>query len=204
MRVHLQLLDAGGTVLAEGTYESPAITISPSADLADLRHADLCYVYEIATDGYHATIRSGKYTHRLRRKNLLLLPNDLKLRVDLYPHPDAVPVTRDACPSCGGVLRSRQVAGAYRSVAREERRCDECQTVVLRLDDAPATLGLFTDHRAADWVLVTVPQRCPRCSRSMLRSVLHSAHGEAEVERCEPCGLVVIEPEDEARLVRAD
>ncbi len=155
---------------------------------------------EIRTDGYHATLRSGEVEHRLRRKNLIRLSDDLLLRVDLYPHPDAVPIRRDVCPSCGGVLRGAQVGGAYRTVAREERRCGECNTVVLKLDDAPTVLGHFSDQRAGDWVTVTVPQRCPRCTGTMLSTILRSAHGQTEVEHCPPCGLVVIEPEDEVRL----
>ncbi len=202
MRIHLQLLDDHGAVLTEGTFESPSLTISGNPTFADLTHERLRGVsaYQIASDGYHAVIRNRVGTHRLRRKNLLRIADGLVLRVDLYPHPDAVPPVRGACPSCGGKLSTTEVGGAYRSVAREEQRCAECGTSVLALRDASATVGRFVDQTAGDWVMVTVAPRCPRCTQSMLRSVFRTARGEAEVERCPRCQLVVMDPEDEARL----
>lgn len=202
MRIHLQLLDLEGTILAEGTFESPSLTLSAHLEYADFVHERLRHhdPYFIESDGYHAAIRKGSTRHRLRRKNLIAIGDELRLRVDLYPRADAVPKVRGACPSCGGMMRTAQVGGAYRSIAREEQRCGECNTAVIALDDAPATLGRFTDQSASDWVHVTVAPRCPRCTESLMRSVFRSAHGEAEVERCPRCQLVVIEPEDEARL----
>lgn len=201
MRIHLQVVDpADGAVLAEDTFESRAYVVSSNPTTADLTHPRLRATYQIESDGYHAILRHGASTMRLRQKNRVAVANGLELRIDLYPRPDAVPAVRGACPSCGGTLRSSQVGGAYRSIAREERRCHDCQTAVLSIDDAPSALGAFTDLSAGDWVMVTVARRCPTCTQSMLRSVLRTAKGSAEVERCPACRLVVVEPEDEAQL----
>ena len=203
MRIHLRLFDlASGDLITEGTFESPSLTISSDTRMADFTHPRLRHTptYEITSDGYHATIRNQSASERLRRKNTLQIDDDLVLKVDLYPRPDAVPPVRGACPSCGGPLSRSQVGGAYRSVAREEHRCGECGTAVLALRDASSALGQFVDQSASDWVTVTVAFRCPQCTQSMLRAVFRSAHGEAQVERCAGCQLVVVEPEDEARL----
>lgn len=193
-------MDGSDAVLTEGTFESPVITIS-AHQTADLRHEDLLGTLTVETDGYDATLRAQGQAHPLQRRNTFRLSDSLALRIDLYPRPEAVRTMRGGCPSCGARMQASLPGGAYRSIARKQRRCTACNTAVLELDDAPNVLGHFTDLNATDWVLVTVAQRCPDCTGTMLRSVLRSARGEAEVERCPQCRLVVIEPDDERRLV---
>lgn len=200
MRIHLHL-SVGEYFLTEGMFETPTVTIATKN--ADFTHEMLPVSTRltILTDGYHAVLHDGESTRRLRRTTLLEVGNQLRLRIMLFPHPDAVPAERGACPSCGGKLSARHVGGAYRSVAREQMRCADCGTTVLQLENAPAVLGRFLDRSEGDWVHVSVPNRCPRCTAHMLRSVFATEHGETQVERCGRCHLVAIEPEDEARLL---
>lgn len=198
--MHLRLAELDGTILLEETFESRSYLLSGRAGIADRVHPRLRSTLEIESDGYHAVLRQGSSALRLRHRNRLKIQDDLELWLDLYPRPDAVPPVRGACPSCGGTLRSSEVFGAYRTMAREQSRCGDCGTSVLSLDAARSTVGEFTDHSASDWVTITVAHRCPKCTRSMLRSRLHTAHGSAEVERCPTCRLVVVDPEDEAAL----
>lgn len=200
MRIHLQLLDGSDAVLTEGTFESPVITIS-AHQTADLRHEDLLETLTVETDGFDSTFQALGRTHPLRQRNTFRLSDSLTLRIDLYPRAEAVRTARGGCPSCGARMQASLPGGAYRSIVHKQRRCTACDTAVLELDDAPNVLGHFTDLNATDWVLITVAQRCPDCTGTMLRSVLRSARGEAEVERCPRCRLVVIEADDERRLV---
>lgn len=202
MRIHLQLLDETGVCLTDTSCELSEITISAST-LSDLQHPALrsCERIRITTDGYHATFQQGERTHPLQRKNIVEIGANLKLQIDLYPRPDAVPKQKNICPSCGDKLQDEEVGGAYRSIAREQLRCDTCQTEVLTIYDAPETLGHFSDLTSDDFIQVLAGPRCPQCLQSMLRSTLRSQFGEAEVERCPRCLLVVIEPKDKKILL---
>ena len=157
------------------------------------------------------TVRHAKPTDRVSR----LPEQELELEKVCYPAnvvaqkqyaqyewegPDAVPKQRGVCPACGDALVEHQAGGAYRSIARTERRCATCESVVLSLHDAPGVVGKFSDRSAHDWVHVTVASRCPQCLESMTRATYVSDRGQVEVERCERCALVVLEPEDERRL----
>jgi predicted RNA-binding Zn-ribbon protein involved in translation (DUF1610 family) len=203
MRIHLQLVGSTGEVLRDQTFESDVYVLSAARGprgVADLVHPGLPTTFEVENDGYHAVRRHAAGATRLRRRNRIRITPDLELRLDLYPRPDAVPPVRGACPSRGGGLQKSEVGGAYRSVAREERRCRDCGTAVLSLDGAPSTLGRFTDHSASDWLTVTVANRCPTCTQHLVRSRFQTARGAADVERCPACQLVAIEAEDEAAL----
>ena len=104
------------------------------------------------------------------------------------------------CPTCGEALVDHQIGGAYRSVAKRERRCGHCNTAVVELRDAPEVLGRFESRSAGDWFHVTVASRCPDCMESMHRAVFRADRGEVEVERCGRCALVVLDATDQARI----
>jgi hypothetical protein len=199
VRIHLRLVDREQAVLAEATIESASISIG-SADVFDFHHPRIGARLDIRSDGYHAQATGRQQTIRLQRKNVLQMPSGDSLLVDLYPRPDAVPRVRGLCPSCGDVLVDRQVGGAYRAVASEERRCPSCETRVLAIRAAPNVLGRFTDRTADDWVHVTVASRCPSCLDSMSRAVFSGDRGSVTVERCTRCQLVVIGSEDHGAL----
>ncbi|MEM1417566.1 MAG: hypothetical protein AAGH15_21900 [Myxococcota bacterium] len=105
-----------------------------------------------------------------------------------------------ACPRCGMSLRRLLGGGAYRSVARDVARCGRCGVSVLELEDAGASLGQFIDRTAQDWYFVSVPHRCPKCEQLLRRSELTTRHGTSQVERCEPCALLVLDDADQATL----
>lgn len=100
------------------------------------------------------------------------------------------------CPRCGGTLRQSLGGGAYRSVARSIRSCPACGAQILELAEAAMQLGSFVDATSADFFTVVTPRRCPECENPLKRSVLRTARGEAEVERCVRCDLLVLERPD--------
>lgn len=108
------------------------------------------------------------------------------------------------CPRCGGPLRQSLGGGAYRSVARNIRSCPACGAEVLELADAALSLGSFVDATSTDFFTVVTPRRCPECEAPLKRSVLRTRHGEAEVERCVRCELLVLERPDLEVLVGPD
>ena len=108
-----------------------------------------------------------------------------------------------ACPRCGGGLSAQEVGGAYRAIAREEQGCRTCGVSVLAIDEAAWEIGAFSERARDEWVHVAVTMRCPRCVQPMMRVFFRTEAGEADVERCIPCGTVVIGPEDRARLAGA-
>ena len=202
MRIHLLLRDADQRVLKEDSFESSLVSIG-QPDHMMFAHRGLPRL-DVVSDGYYAKLvrlagAAVVAEDRLTRRNRFDV-GDLRLHVDLYPRPDAVPRTRGVCPSGGDALVERQAGGAYRAIARRERRCASCQSVVLGLHEAPGILGRFTDRSALDWVHVTVSNRCPECLDSMSRAVFATDRGEIEVERCLRCRLVVLDPGDEQRL----
>lgn len=198
MRIHLRLNGPGGAAIHEDTIESTMISIGPS-EPAMFHHPALPWL-EVRHDGTRASLRAGSATHPLRRQNVVPLEDGAHaLQIDLYLRADRMPVVRGACPTCGEPLVDHQVGGAYRSVARKERRCAHCQTAVVDLRDAPDVFGRFAD-RTADWIHVTVSSRCPDCTRTMTRAIFSGERHEVEVERCKPCGVVVLDEADQARL----
>lgn len=192
MRIHLRLVDREKTVLAEATIESASISIG-SSGVCDFHHPRIGVRLDIASDGYHAQATGRQQTIRLQRRNVLQMPSGDSLLIDLYARPDAVPRVPGLCPSCGDRLASREVGGAYRSVASEELRCPSCDTRVLAIRNAPNVLGRFADRTDDDWVHVTVASRCPSCLDSMSRAVFSSDAGSVTVERCGRCQLVVLD-----------
>lgn len=199
MRIHLRLVDPEQTVLAEATIESASISVG-AADVCDFHHPRIGVRLDIASDGYHAQASGRQQTFRLQRRNRLQMPSGDALLIDLYPRPDAVPRVQGLCPSCGDELVSREVGGAYRSVASEELRCPSCDTRVLAIRNAPNVLGRFTDRTDDEWVHVTVAGRCPSCLDSMSRAVFSGDAGSVTVERCARCQLVVIDAGDHQAL----
>lgn len=105
------------------------------------------------------------------------------------------------CPRCSSSLRVQRAGGAYRSFAREVQECAACRVDIVRFDEASQTFGTFVDATANDWFWVATTLRCPSCAELMRRSVFRTARGQADVERCVPCGLVLVDEEDRARLV---
>ena len=108
------------------------------------------------------------------------------------------------CPRCGGALRQSLGGGAYRSVARNIRSCPACGAQILELADAAMQLGSFVDATSTDFFTVMTPRRCPECESPLKRSVLRTAKGESEVERCIRCELLVLERPDLDLLVGRD
>ena len=199
MRIHFSLVDHDGRSVHEASVESTVISLGPSEPA--MFHHDALPWMEIHQNGSHATLYVGKRPHPLKRQNVIPLPGDrYALRVDLYLRPEAVPRVRGRCPTCAEALTDHQVGGAYRSVARQERRCGHCETAVVALRDAPEVLRRFDDRSPGDWFHVTVSSRCPDCLEPMERAVFHADRAEVEVERCKRCGLVVLDAEDQARL----
>lgn len=199
MRIHVLLRDADQLTLKEDSFECDLVSIGQDPDLM-FAHAGLPSLL-VVSDGYYATLRRARSAQedRLTRRNRIEI-GPLRLHIDLYPRPDAVPRTRGVCPSCGDALVERQSGGAYRSIARVERRCASCGSLVLALNEAPGVLGRFSDRSASDWVHVAVSSRCPQCLESMTRAIFATDRGEIEVERCLSCRLVVLDPGDEQRL----
>jgi hypothetical protein len=105
------------------------------------------------------------------------------------------------CPRCGGALRQSLGGGAYRSVARSIRSCPTCGAQILEVTDAAMSLGSFVDATSTDFFTVVTPRRCPECENPLKRSVLRTAKGESEVERCIRCDLLVLERPDLELLV---
>jgi len=105
------------------------------------------------------------------------------------------------CPRCGGSLRQSLGGGAYRSVARSIRSCPACGAQILELADAAMQLGNFVDATSTDFFTVVTPRRCPECENPLKRSLLRTAKGEAEVERCVRCDLLVLERPDLELLI---
>lgn len=195
MRVHVVLRDDGATEAEETVEVSVHAMGEPEARA--LRRLGL----RIATpDGYHAQARIGDRTVRLRRHNRFALDETRALHLDVYPRPDAVPSIRGACPSCGDALKSRRVGGAYRSIARDERFCASCEAVVLGLSETTDLVGRFIDRQEEQWVTVTTAFRCPACLAPMTKARLQTDDGAADVERCTPCRLLLLEPTDVAQL----
>lgn len=122
-----------------------------------------------------------------------------ELRIVLYGGSPIQP-QKGMCPRCGGGLRRQTLGGAYRSVAQEERICGRCQTSVVAFRAAARTVGLFSAARRTEWVHVTASMKCPECLRPMELQVFRTTAGEAEVERCHRCGLVVFSAEDRRTL----
>ncbi|HBQ14206.1 MAG TPA: hypothetical protein DEF51_24785 [Myxococcales bacterium] len=198
MRIHLQVVDADGRAIHESTIESTLISIGPEAP-AMFHHPEVPWL-EVRHDGRQAALHAGPRVIPLKRSNVIPLSDGRhSLHVELYLRPDAVPRVRGACPSCGEPLIDHQIGGAYRSVARKERRCASCETAVVGLRDAPDVFGRFSD-RTTDWLHVSVSSRCPDCLGTMSRAVFSGERHEVEVERCGPCGLVVLDAADQARL----
>lgn len=111
---------------------------------------------------------------------------------------------RGRCPRCNGTLRQQSMGGAYRSFARDLRRCERCQVEIVELADAGEKLGQFADATQNDWYWVAAPNRCPGCGNLMKRARLRTAKGEAEVERCIPCELLVLDDLDRRTLLAGD
>lgn len=105
------------------------------------------------------------------------------------------------CPRCGGALRQSLGGGAYRSVARSIRSCPTCGAQILELAEAAMKLGNFVDATSTDFFTVVTPRRCPECANPLKRSILRTARGESEVERCITCELLVLERPDLDLLV---
>ncbi|MCB9597395.1 MAG: hypothetical protein H6719_32015 [Sandaracinaceae bacterium] len=202
MRIHVLVNDRAQRTLREESFDSPVVSIG-THDWNMFAFAGLPRI-DVVHDGYYAVMRLLKELgapdeRRLARRNRFAV-GDFTLHIDLYPHPDAVPKARGVCPACGDALVEHQAGGAYRSIARTERRCATCESVVLSLRDAAGMVGKFADRSAHEWVEVTVASRCPQCLESMTRATYASGHGEVLVERCLGCELVVFQPEDERRL----
>lgn len=201
MRVHVLLADVEGRTLKEESFDSTVVSIGASEAMM-FAHRGLPKM-DVIHDGYHARLRvfrsaSSASEQRLARRNRIEL-GERVLHIDLYPRPEAVPRQRGVCPACGDALVEHQAGGAYRSIARVERRCASCESLVLALHDA-AGVGKFADRSAHEWVHVGVASRCPACLESMTRATWSTDRGTVEVERCLPCALVVLGPEDERRL----
>jgi len=105
-----------------------------------------------------------------------------------------------ACPRCGAAVSERASGGAYRSMVSRERACVACGTAVLELGAAARSIGAFSERPDTEWVTVTVPMDCPQCGNPLTRTSLRTAYGQAEVERCAPCELIVLEQKDRAVL----
>lgn len=131
---------------------------------------------------------------------LFTLP-EIRLRLSVSSGVAEVAGGLGRCPKCNASLRHESAGGAYRSFARDLRHCPTCGVDVVKLEDADQTLGSFTDVTQNDWYWVAAPHLCPACGELMRRSRLRTARGDAEVERCLPCGLVVLDPTDRTRLL---
>jgi hypothetical protein len=141
------------------------------------------------------------------RPLLFTLPQ-IRLRLSLISASNAASLGvsggKGRCPKCSSSLQQRAVGGAYRSFARDVRACGVCHVEVVELDEAGETLGQFSDVTENDWYWVAAPHRCPSCGDLMRRSRLRTRHGEADVERCVPCALLVLDDEDRSRLLDRD
>jgi Zn-finger nucleic acid-binding protein len=131
---------------------------------------------------------------------LFTLP-EVRLRLSVSSGTTRVAGGVGRCPKCNASLRHESAGGAYRSFARDLQHCPACGADVVKLEDADQTLGTFTDATQNDWYWVAAPHLCPSCGELMRRSRLRTARGDAEVERCLPCGLVVLDPADRTRLL---
>lgn len=149
-----------------------------------------------------ATCRYETHRRELSPAQPLLfsLPG-VRLRIAMLGEHVSVSGGRGLCPRCNGALREQAMGGAYRSFARELRRCERCQVEIVELADAGEKLGQFADVTQNDWYWVAAPHRCPGCGELMRRSRLRTAKGEAEVERCVTCALIVLDDVDRRRLL---
>ncbi len=199
VRVHVEVLNELGEVRESHTVEAPVVTVG-GGSLDTLRIEELPgEALHILVEPSGVWVRTGRAEVAVRETTTFRVTEALALRITPYPR-DAGAAVRGGCPRCGEGLRDRAVGGAYRTIARREQGCPRCGATVIELEDAARTLGAFADLSQTDWVAVVVPVRCPRCATTMRRSVFRTACGNAEVERCAECGVVVLDPDDRARL----
>ncbi|MBX3246341.1 MAG: hypothetical protein KF901_04085 [Myxococcales bacterium] len=126
---------------------------------------------------------------------------EVGLRLTLEAAGRAITGGKGRCPRCSASLRTQVAGGAYRSFAREVRECTACRVDIVSFDEAGQTFGTFADVTANEWFWVATTLRCPGCGELMRRAIFRTARGQADVERCIPCGLVLVDEEDRRRLV---
>jgi hypothetical protein len=194
MRVRVEIVDEKGSVVSDGIFDAPLLRIGGD-ESDDIRIAGLpTWAADVRVEGDRVTVTTGK-TEYVVQEAMTFHVRDVSIRVT--PHPATLP---SGCPRCRAPMRDHAVGGAYRSMARREHVCTSCGVTLVELTDAAMSIGAFVDLSRNEWVAVIVPQPCLRCRQLMVRSVFRTDHGEAQVERCPPCGLVLLDPTDRARL----
>ena len=200
MRVLIEILEAGGRGGKKHLVEKAEARIGPAGSGADVEVPGLEGTIRIAGSGRVARLEYGQFDARLEEGHTIDFGLDgVKLRFSLLP--GGVVGGRGACPRCGGSLRQALQGGAYRSVARDLKSCGRCGVQVVELRDAGHALGQFSDVTESDWFFVAAPHRCPTCAQLLKRARFRTAKGEAQVERCVACHLVVLDPGDLDALV---
>jgi hypothetical protein len=156
------------------------------------------FALRLELDGATAILAVGGKRVRLEQRWTTLEVGMAIVRIGVYPRVGKA--VRGGCPRCGGSLSEQHEGGPYRAVARREMTCEACELSVLELVDAAAAVGAFSQERQGLWVHVAAPMSCPTCLRPMQRWILTTNKGQAEVERCVPCAVVVLDEDDRSRL----
>lgn len=194
MRVYLEVLGPGGEVRSAHTLDAPVVSVGGADD-------DGIYVAGLPEHALEVHVQPGRVAVRTASQEVPVREaTTFRLTDAVALHITPQRTEAGGCPRCGAVLHDRSAGGAYRAIARRERTCARCGTSVIDLEDAARTVGAFADLSRNDWVAVIVPLRCPRCTTTMHRAVFRTARGEAEVERCVRCGVVVLDATDRTRL----
>lgn len=195
MRVHIGIVDSTGRVVRGALFEGPVVRIGSDAG-AHLQIPGFDgLAVEIHIEPEALVVRSVQGTYELREATVFRLDDQIAIRLT----PVVDPAT-NTCPRCAAPMREHAIGGAYRSMARAEQTCTVCGTSVIELDEAARTIGAFTDLSRHDWLTVVVQIACNRCRTVMVRSVFRTDVGQAEVERCTHCSLVIVDPDDRRRL----
>lgn len=199
MRIHLELLGVGGLVLEDETFESPLVTVGPDAERDDFFVADLATRLQISVAGTQLEVRPSNAPARTIAASTTFVIGATSVRVT--PYPGLADTSRQGdCPRCKVPVRDVAIGAGYRSMARRERGCAVCGGAILDLAATDSVIGAFADASVHDWVHVAVSLRCPGCRAAMTRATFSTDRGAVQVERCVPCGLVFLGPDDRDRL----
>lgn len=197
MTIRIALLRADGVATREQTFESYASVGGGESD--DFVVAGLPYAALFVSDGPGgASVQSGATSIALAPNQVTVLDvGAWKLQVTVFGGAHRTP---GGCPRCGAPVSERASGGAYRSMVSREQTCDGCGTTVIELGATAQSIGAFSERPETEWVTVSVPMSCPKCSSHLTRTSLRTAHGVAEVERCVRCAIIVLEKKDRAVL----
>jgi hypothetical protein len=198
VRIHVELLGEDDRVVEGRTFDSPLITVGGGETDDFVIDALPAQALELRADIRGVEVRTGGRPGGYAAAATIFDLGRCRLRIT--PFLDGLRVAEGQCPRCQQRLGDTSIGGAYRTMARRERRCQACGATVVELEAAASIVGAFSARPQEEWVTVSAPMLCWRCGDPMARVIFRTSAGTAEVERCTPCGLVVLDADDRAVL----